>query len=162
MSLRKLREALTGTLLPPDAEEAITSAEEKERQDASYTDYLESEVVRLNSVLGKQADGQEDRSGALRKEWEQSKGKSQSPHSNRLEEVKENILLCLSAQPPGAGIFADHVARQCGVGVQTATHHLEEMNKRIFVLVGHSMIEPPRWSLGPEGRSYLFAHGLIS
>ncbi len=84
MSIKKLREALAGTVLPPEAEEAIASAEEQERQDASYTDYLESEVVRLKSALGEQGQGNEGHSSMTRKEWEQSKGKSRGLHVQSL------------------------------------------------------------------------------
>ena len=83
-------------------------------------------------------------------------------HGQRLEEVKEAILLFLSARPHGGAIFADQIGRQCGIGSQVAMYHLEEMNERSLVLVSYSAIQPPLWSLGKEGRSYLVVHGLIS
>ena len=84
MSLKKLREvfAVSGGQLPPGAEEAIALAEQSQRDEASYIEHLET---KLKAALGEQPDGQEAQPSALRKEWEQSKGKSQGSHVDSLE-----------------------------------------------------------------------------
>lgn len=83
MSLKKLREilAVSGGQLPPDAEEAIALAEKNQRDEASYIEHLET---KLKAALGEQPDGQDAQPSALRKQWEQSKGKSQSEHVSSL------------------------------------------------------------------------------
>ena len=112
---------------------------------------LEKKIVDLQS----ENDVLKTENGQLKEKLRCLEGNISKNHGQRLEDVKEKILVFLSAKPHGGTIFADHVASQCGVGAQVATHHLEEVNKRNFVLVGYSTREPPHWSLGPEGRSYL-------
>ena len=86
--------------------------------------------------------------------------KLSNSHNQALEKVKENILLFLSKQK--TSVFADQVAQYIGIETQTAMFHLEELNAKVMVLVGHSGLTPPRWSLAKEGRKYLVQRSLIS
>lgn len=81
-------------------------------------------------------------------------------HGQRLNEVRENILLLLVAHD---GITDQQVARAVGVGEQVASFHLQELEASDFasrsLFVGQSSTP---WHIAQEGRRYLVTHGLLA
>lgn len=81
-------------------------------------------------------------------------------HGQRLEEVREKLLVVLSA---GGELQADQLAQAVGIGEQLATFHLNEMKE--VRLVSAAMFytgRPSLWCIAQEGRSYLVTHGLLT
>lgn len=78
------------------------------------------------------------------------------PQTERLEKIKEDILVLLAAHP---GKQADFFAQATKVGSQVALHHLEAMQDK--TLVSHYW-RTNEWKLQPAGREYLVRHELIS
>lgn len=83
----------------------------------------------------------------------------QSSHSDLLEEIKVKILLFMSKYDE---ICAGNVASALGIGLQTATFHLEELLDADFISASYSMCEEPSWYLAQNGRKYLVRNGLIT
>lgn len=86
--------------------------------------------------------------------------KKETSHGQHLEEVREKLLVALSA---GGKLQADQLAQAVGIGEQLATFHLNEMKEAR--LVSAAMFyggRPTVWSIAQEGRSYLVAHGLLT
>lgn len=85
---------------------------------------------------------------------------SDKSHIDRLEEVKEQILILLSSQDT----YESNVANAVGVGAQVATFHLQELASAGFIDRRHSMMPGTvfPWSLTQNGRRYLITHGLIA
>lgn len=154
--MRKLREILKGTLLPPGAEEEIALAEQKQREEASYTQYLES---RLESALGENKNGNEGHASMLRKEWEQSKGQSQGQHVEHLEEIKEKILVLLGqVQDAAESMISAHLC----VSQQLAKFHLTELkNANLVHYASFGGARDSKWFITQQGRAYLVSHGLL-
>ena len=81
-------------------------------------------------------------------------------HGQRLEEVREKLLVALSA---GGELQADQLAQAVGIGEQLATFHLNEMEEA--GLVSAAMFytgRPSLWRIAQKGRSYLVTHGLLT
>ncbi|SRR5712692_195309 len=144
-----IRKALEGIPLPAGAEEAIAAAEKSEREDASYIDYLESQLAQSRKETPKQK-------SVYRREWEQARS-DRSP--SRLDDVKEKILLFLSENDEAD---AGQVARGVSIGVQAAQYHLEELVNSQMVYARWAVESPIFWSLAHEGRGYLVRHRLIT
>ena len=121
MSLRNLRKALAGTFLSPEAEEALASAGEKERQDASYMEYLEA-------ALAKHRNDEAVPPRGYRQEWQQTIGYFQ--HSKPLEEIKENILALLVKHQK---LKTEPIAEALSIEKQLAIFHLTELKADGFV-----------------------------
>ena len=118
---------------------------------------LQSEVTALNSeneVL--KLDNRNLRQEIQRRDDVIQKEKS---HSNRLDEVKEKILVLLASQ----NAYESNVVQSLGVGAQVAAFHLQELESTYFIGRSLSMMgqELP-WHLNQEGRRYLITHGLIT
>ena len=79
-------------------------------------------------------------------------------HGQRLEEVKEKILLFLSNSPEAT---IHQLAHQLGIGPEVAAFHIEEMESKEIVYGSHSTMTDATYSLDQEGRGYLIKHGLI-
>ncbi len=81
------------------------------------------------------------------------------PHENRLEDIKENLLIALS---PGQDAIAAQLAQSLDIGEQLATFHLEELANTGFVSAARFYTgRPTIWKLGQDGRGYLVSHGLL-
>ena len=81
--------------------------------------------------------------------------------THRLDAMKERLLLFMSAHQY---VLVAQVAQHWGIGISVAMHHLENLKADSFVQVGYNAMGEAhwRWSLSPDGRSYLVEHGLIS
>ncbi len=79
-------------------------------------------------------------------------------HGQRLEEIKEKILLYL-ANSHEATIH--QLAHQLGIGSEVAAFHIEEMKSKQIIYGSHSTMTDATYSLDQEGRGYLIKHGLI-
>ena len=85
-------------------------------------------------------------------------------HGQRLEEIKEKILVLLSAQDETT---EPSIAQNIGVSAQLAKFHLEELkaSKLINAMVTMSAFgsaPPATWYIQQEGRKYLVTHGLLA
>ena len=81
-------------------------------------------------------------------------------HGQRLEEVREKLLIALSA---GGKLQSDQLAQVVSISEQLATFHLNEMKEARLVSAAMFYTgRPTIWSIGQEGRSYLVAHGLLT
>jgi DNA-binding transcriptional ArsR family regulator len=83
----------------------------------------------------------------------------------RLDDVRERILVLLSEQPE---VSDEEIAQLVQVGPQLASYHLEELKKTKYVHVAHFSGsdwtgERPRteWSIAQAGRAYLHIYGLL-
>lgn len=80
-------------------------------------------------------------------------------HGQRLDEIKEKILVLLASHDDYEG----NIARTLGIGNQVAAFHLEELEQMEFIYRSLSMTgEVFPWCLVQEGRRYLVTHGLIA
>lgn len=121
---------------------------------ARYKAELEA-MEKENAVLKSQVSD-------LRQEIQQRDNiiQKEKSHGQRLEEVREKLLVALSA---GGELQADQLAQAVGIGEQLATFHLNEMKE--VRLVSAAMFytgRPSLWRIAQEGRSYLVAHGLLT
>ncbi len=139
-----LRKALEGIQLSPAAEKALTEAEEKQRSDAAYIEYLESQLKVSRGDHAQQA-------SPYRKQWEQREA--------RLEDVKERVLVCLSRVEQAT---SKQVALAVSAGVQTAQFHLEELEAADMVQSYGALESDQYWALDHKGRGYLVRHRLIN
>jgi hypothetical protein len=80
-------------------------------------------------------------------------------HEQRLEEVKEKILLFLANNPEAT---KHQLAHGLGIGSEVAELHIEELESKQIIYGLYSMISDATYSLDQEGRSYLIKHGLFS
>lgn len=78
------------------------------------------------------------------------------PRTERMEKIKEDILVLLSIHPDTQ---AEFFAQSTKVGNQVALHHLEAMQEKNLVSYYWRTKE---WKLQPMGREYLVRHSLIS
>ena len=83
-------------------------------------------------------------------------GKVLIPQTERMEKIKEDILILLSNHPDSKVEF---LAQAIKVGNQVVLHHLEAMQEK--KLVRHYW-RTMKWKLQPIGREYLVRHNLIS
>lgn len=84
---------------------------------------------------------------------------TEKPHGNRLDEVKEKILIKLSVEDN----YESNLAQNLGISAQVATFHLEELDGMKFIYRSLSMTgQVFPWRLIQEGRRYLITHGLIA
>ena len=79
-------------------------------------------------------------------------------HGQRLEEVKEKILLFLTNSPETT---THQLANQLGIGPEVAAFHIEEMESEQIICGAYSAMTDATYSLDQEGRGYLIKHGLI-
>ena len=91
---------------------------------------------------------------------------SEKAHSNRLEEIREKILLLVANNDD---ITDQQLARSVGVGETVVTFHLEELKKSKMVSVSYTAGSDwtgqsghANWSVVQAGRAYLINHGLIT
>jgi len=152
-----IRKALEGITLPPGAEEAITAAEKTQRDDAAYIQHLESKL----STLDKSPNERNERPSVHRREWEKSRGQSVGVQDIRIDAVKEKILVFMSTYQR---VVVVQVAEHIGIGFAAAMHYLESLQTDSFVLVAYNAMGEHhwQWSLSPQGRTYLFDHGLLT
>lgn len=89
---------------------------------------------------------------------EQPVNSDESPitQPERMEKIKEDILVLLAAHPDSQVEF---FAQATKTGNQVALHHLEAMQEK--KLVSHYW-RTKEWKLQPMGREYLVRHNLIS
>jgi DNA repair exonuclease SbcCD ATPase subunit len=125
------------------------SALEKKLSDASAREeHLRSENARLRTDLEK-----------AQKKIQSLEEQVVQRHGQRLDEVKEKILVLLASHDDYDG----NIAQTLGIGNQVAAFHLEELEKMEFIYRSLSMTgEIFPWCLVQEGRRYLVTHGLIA
>jgi len=156
--MRRLREILKGTLLPPGAEEEIALVEKKQREDASYTEYLES---RLESQLTESGNKDAVSPRSYRQDWEQKQRDSQNQHG-RLEELREKILLLVSQTER---LHDAQIAELAGISKQLVTLHLHDLRDAKLVRSAFGLddrsYQVDVWFIEQPGRKYLFQHGLL-
>ena len=87
-------------------------------------------------------------------------------HSERLEEVREKILLAVAQNEDATD---QYIAQITGVTALISTYHLEELKALKMVTVSYTMGSDwagtsgsTNWSIKQPGLSYLVAHGLIA
>ena len=80
-------------------------------------------------------------------------------HSERLEEIKENLLELLGKHPD---VTDEQLSKGMGINIQLVKFHLTELEKKKFVHGSYSVMDETEWSLAHEGRGYLVRHGLLS
>jgi predicted transcriptional regulator len=84
---------------------------------------------------------------------------AEKPHGDRLDEVKEKILVLLASQDS----FEDNIAQTLGIGSQVAKFHLQDLSEMEFIYRSLSMSgQRFPWQLDQEGRRYLAEHGLLA
>jgi ribosomal protein S25 len=122
-----------------------------------------SELETENASLRSKLKNAETTVQKLTKENEKLRSKIQenenASHGNPLEEIKVKILMVLSKQE---WIYAEHIARSLGIGVQVAQFHLDELQNNEMVLASYSMDDDEVWTLDHEGRRYLVRNNLIT
>ena len=92
-------------------------------------------------------------------EIENLKGDADNASGDRLDKIKEKILVLLA----GRDAHEHNIAQELGVGIQVAVFHLEELQSTDFIGRSISMMgEECPWYLNQEGRRYLVTHGLIT
>lgn len=79
-------------------------------------------------------------------------------HGERLEEVKEKMLLILANSPDTT---IHQLAQQLGIGAEVAAFNIEEMESNELIYGSYSTMTDATYSLAQEGRGYLIKHGLI-
>jgi predicted transcriptional regulator len=91
---------------------------------------------------------------------------SEKSHSERLEEVKEKILVFVAHNEDSVD---QRIAQAVGVGVAVASFHLEELRKTKMVSNSHitgsdwsGSAARTEWAIAHAGRGYLITHGLIA
>jgi predicted HTH transcriptional regulator len=91
---------------------------------------------------------------------------TEKSHSDRLEEVREKILLAVAKNEYATD---RQIAQISGFTELIATCHLEELRGKKMVHVQHTMGSDwegtrgsSNWSVSQPGLSYLVAHGLIA
>lgn len=81
------------------------------------------------------------------------------PPDNRLDEVKEKLLIQLAV----GDSFESNLAQNIGISAQVAAFHLEELDSMEFIYRSLSMTgQTFPWRLIQEGRRYLIANKLIT
>lgn len=84
---------------------------------------------------------------------------SEKSHSDRLEEVKEKILVLLASQDS----FENNIVQDLGISSQIAKFHLQDLSEMEFIYRSLSMTgQQFPWQLAQEGRRYLAKHGLLA
>ncbi|OGT89009.1 MAG: hypothetical protein A2514_08840 [Gammaproteobacteria bacterium RIFOXYD12_FULL_61_37] len=78
------------------------------------------------------------------------------PQNERMEKIKDDILVLLSIHPDTQ---AEFFAQSTKIGNQVALHHLEAMQEKNFT---RYYWRAKTWKLQPAGREYLVRHNLIS
>ena len=79
-------------------------------------------------------------------------------HGDRLDDVKEKILVLLASQDN----FENNIAQALGIGPQVAQFHLQDLSEMQFIYKSLSMTgQQFPWQLAQEGRRYLAKHGLL-
>lgn len=119
---------------------------------------LESENKSLkeeNTVLKAKLEESEQQRRTLEQQVEQKLIES---HGSRLDEVKEKIFTNLSKH---SDLTEEQISGYLSISVQLAKFHLEELKKKGMVSDFYAMESPVYWSIDQNGRSYLFAHGLL-
>lgn len=84
---------------------------------------------------------------------------TEKSHSDRLEEVKEKILVVLTQHEE---LEAGQISSLLNIGSQLATFHLEELKTSNMVNDYYAMGSPVFWGLIQGGRAYLVRHGLLA
>lgn len=79
-------------------------------------------------------------------------------HGQRLEEIKEKILLYLANNPDATTYQLSH---QLGIGPEVVAFHIEEMEPKQMIYGSYSTIADTTYSLDQEGRGYLIKRDLI-
>lgn len=126
-----------------------------------------SELETENTSLKSQLENVETTIQTLTKENEELRSKiqeyenptNQPSHGNLLEEIKVKILLFMSKYEE---VYAGSVASALGIGIQTATFHLEELLDANMISMSICMGDESTWYLVQEGRKYLVRNGLIT
>lgn len=143
----------------------------KERIELANDKYAALEQKLADSEL--RAKQLESDNQALRSDLQEAKVEIQNlkkltekSHSDRLEEVKEKILLLVSNRPDLTG---QQIAQAVGVGETVAIFHLEELLAAQMVRDSYTMGSPitgakgkRMWAIIQAGRSYLIKHALIA
>jgi len=79
-------------------------------------------------------------------------------HGQRLEEVREKILLLLAKS---GGSTVTEISKSINIEVQLAKFHLNELLATEFVHHPAPYAASERWGIEQEGRRYLVSHGLL-
>ncbi len=137
----------------------------KERINLANDKYaaLEQKVVTLEQKIVALEAEKSAIQGALdeaQKEIKNLKKLTEKVHSNRLEEVREKIIVFLASND---GATDQQIAQHIDIGEQVASFHLQELEAIRFarrtLRVGQRFTP---WHVTQESRRYLVAHGLIS
>ena len=80
-------------------------------------------------------------------------------HNDRLEEVKEKILVALTKHDE---LDANQISRLLNIGSQLATFHLKELKNSDMVNDYHALGSPVSWGIVQGGRTYLVRHDLLA
>ena len=123
----------------PSAARYKSELEAMEKENAS----LKSEVANLKQEI-------QQRDEIVEQEQSQS---------DRLEEVKEKILLALTEQKE---IEAEQISHLLNIGSQLATFHLEELKNSDMVKDYYAVGSPVYWGISQGGRAYLVRHDLLA
>lgn len=84
---------------------------------------------------------------------------SEQSHSDRLDDIKERMLVLLASQDS----FENKIAQALGIGPQVAKFHLQDLSEMEFIYRSLSMTgQQFPWQLAQEGRRYLAKHGLLA
>ncbi len=93
---------------------------------------------------------------------EENKKKLDDSHGQRLEEIREKILIVVSQQE---GLHDTQIAELANLGKQLTTLHLHELREAKFVRSGFGLddnsYEVDIWFIEQHGRKYLSHHGLL-
>jgi len=84
---------------------------------------------------------------------------SEQSHGQRLEEIREKLLLLLSAQ---TDITSQQIGRSASINPQLATFHLTDMQDKGLVNASYSFGGDTEWSIAQDGLGYLVRHGLLA
>lgn len=81
--------------------------------------------------------------------------------TDRIDPIREQLLQELAQT--SEYLSSDHLANACGISIQLALYHLEDLEESDYVHGSYSALgDPPEWKLIQFGRSYLVAHGLLT
>lgn len=123
----------------PSAARYKSELEAMEKENAS----LKSEVSKLRQEIQRRDDIVE----------------KEKSHSDRLEEVREKILVALTQHEE---LEAEQISRLLNIGSQLATFHLEELKNSDMVNDYYAVGSPVYWGIIQGGRAYLVRHGLLA
>ena len=84
---------------------------------------------------------------------------SESAHGNRLEEIREKLLLLLSEHPD---LTSQAIGRAIGTNPQLLTFHLTDMEGKGLVHGSYYAGGDTEWSIAQDGLGYLVGHGLLA